>query len=82
MAKWKLLREGAAVGAIAGFVGVTIFLVAQVATTARDPWAERVIASYQHYLARRDQYDLRDQRFRDAVFEWRLAHIGLRSPSR
>lgn len=77
MAKWKMLREAVAVGAITGLVAVPIFLCVQIATTPHDPRIDQLVADYQHYLERRDQYPLRDQRLRDYLFEWRMADLGV-----
>jgi hypothetical protein len=81
MTKWKMLREGVAVGAIAGLIGVPMFLVGQAATGEDRRFADRCLADYHDYLARRDHYDLRDQAIRDRIFEWRLAYFGIIPPS-
>ena len=73
----KWLWEAVAFGAIAGLIGVGMFLGAKAATRESDPWRSQALADYLHYLERRDQYDLRDQRARDHIFERRLADAGL-----
>jgi len=77
MTKWKMLREGVAVGAITGLVAVPIFLCVEIATTPHDPRVDQLLADYQRYLERRDQYPVRDQKLRDYLFEWRMVDLGV-----